>query len=539
VHWALLLGTVVVEIGSIALSVGREPAWDTWIYALYAVANVVAGVLILARHPGHRIGWLLIATGLVQAIVSDLGQAWALFGTPRGWAGATYLDLAASSTWALAAGLMIATFVLFPDGRPPESGWAWPWVLPVGGIGCLVLFAGWATGDRMTVIMVGHRNPLRSDSIPSDLLYWVGFIAMASAIVLGVVAMVLRMRRSQGVERQQLKWMVFAVGLAVAVLISSSPVYERVLLFRIADALVLTFIPLAALAAIWRYRLYDIELIISRTVLYAALTGLLGVTFVGLIIGLGVVFGRGSTLATAGATLAVTIAFRPLRAWLQKYVDRWFDRGRYEAMADVAHFMVDLRAGRREPEEVSAAVAQASRRMRSEEARAAIVPALEQEAWLAIEMVRLRSELRDQLAQVRDSRLRIVEATEAERRRIERDLHDGAQQRLVSIGLALRHVQHELGRSTPEVRRTLEAAVAEVTGTIEELRDIARGIRPGVLDDGLAPALRDLAQRAQMPVAINIGDQRFPTDLETAAYFIACEGLTNAAKHAPAPGCGW
>jgi signal transduction histidine kinase len=362
---------------------------------------------------------------------------------------------------------------------------------------------------------------------------------MASAIVLGVVAMVLRMRRSQGVERQQLKWMVFAVGLAVAVLISSSPVYERVLLFRIADALVLTFIPLAALAAIWRYRLYDIELIISRTVLYAALTGLLGVTFVGLIIGLGVVFGRGSTLATAGATLAVTIAFRPLRAWLQKYVDRWFDRGRYEAMADVAHFMVDLRAGRREPEEVSAAVAQASRRMRSEEARAAIVPALEQEAWLAIEMVRLRSELRDQLAQVRDSRLRIVEATEAERRRIERDLHDGAQQRLVSIGLALRHVQHELGRSTPEVRRTLEAAVAEVTGTIEELRDIARGIRPGVLDDGLAPALRDLAQRAQMPVAINIGDQRFPTDLETAAYFIACEGLTNAAKHAPAPGCGW
>jgi signal transduction histidine kinase len=149
-------------------------------------------------------------------------------------------------------------------------------------------------------------------------------------------------------------------------------------------------------------------------------------------------------------------------------------------------------------------------------------------------MVRLRAELRGQLAEVRDSRLRIVEATEAERRRIERDLHDGAQQRLVSIGLALRHVQHELGRSTPEVRRTLEAAVAEVTGTIEELRDIARGIRPGVLDDGLAPALRDLAQRAQMPVAINVVEQRFPEDVETAAYFIACEGLTNAAKHARA-----
>ena len=350
-------------------------------------------------------------------------------------------------------------------------------------------------------------------------------------MVLGALAMVLRMLGASGVERQQLKWMVFAVGIVIATLPVSAPFYASSVAVRIADALVVTLLPLAALAAIWRYRLYDIELIISRTVLFVVVTAVLGGSFAALVVGLGVVFGRGSTLATALATLLVALAFRPLRTWLQGYVDRWFDRGRYDALADVAGFMTALLAGRREPEDVSGVIAEASARMRSEAARAAVIPTLEQEASLAIEMVRLRAELRQQLLAVRDSRRRIVEATEAERRRIERDLHDGAQQRLVSIGLALRHLQHELGDSTPQVSRLLEAAVQEVTGTIEELREIARGIRPGVLDDGLAPALRDLAHRTQLPMAIDVPDRRFPKEVETAAYFIVCEGVTNATKH--------
>jgi glucose-6-phosphate-specific signal transduction histidine kinase len=113
-------------------------------------------------------------------------------------------------------------------------------------------------------------------------------------------------------------------------------------------------------------------------------------------------------------------------------------------------------------------------------------------------MVRLRAELREQLVEVRDSRRRIVEATEVERRRIERDLHDGTQQRLVSVGLALRHLSTNWARQ-PGDDGILGAAVGEVTGAIEELREIARGIRPGVLDDGLTSALRDLAHRTQMP----------------------------------------
>jgi signal transduction histidine kinase len=132
------------------------------------------------------------------------------------------------------------------------------------------------------------------------------------------------------------------------------------------------------------------------------------------------------------------------------------------------------------------------------------------------------------------SRARIVAASDEARRRLERDLHDGAQQRLVSIGLALRHAQHELGPAANGTAATLDGALAEITLAIEELRELARGVRPAQLDDGLAPALRELAGRAPLTVEVRASAERFPPQIETAAYFIACEGLTNAVKHAAA-----
>jgi signal transduction histidine kinase len=154
---------------------------------------------------------------------------------------------------------------------------------------------------------------------------------------------------------------------------------------------------------------------------------------------------------------------------------------------------------------------------------------------LAIEIARLRVELRRQLAEVEASRARIVAAGNDERRRIERDLHDGAQQRLVSIGLALRHAQHELGTSSPErASHTLDGALTEVALAIDELRELARGLPPAQLDGGLGPAFRELARRAPVPVQVKVSSERFDRGLEGAAYFIACEGFTNAVKHANA-----
>ena len=132
--------------------------------------------------------------------------------------------------------------------------------------------------------------------------------------------------------------------------------------------------------------------------------------------------------------------------------------------------------------------------------RGSLVPKVLDAAALAVEIARLRVGLRRQLDEVEASRARIVAAGDEERRRIERDLHDGAQQRLVSIGLALRHA---LGPGVdPEVNRTLDDAVAEITVAIDELRELARGLRPAHLDTGLGPALRNLAYRAPLPVDV-------------------------------------
>jgi signal transduction histidine kinase len=267
---------------------------------------------------------------------------------------------------------------------------------------------------------------------------------------------------------------------------------------------------------------------------------------------------------------------------VQDGVDRRFNRARYEGLRRVERFLDDLRGGRAAPEDAGAVLADAlgdpglelrywlpeshayadargrpvADRPGDGRARLPVLragaplamvvhdPALDERpdlrasvveaAGLAIEIARLRVELRRQLDEVRESRARIVAAGDAERRRIERDLHDGAQQRLVSVGLALRHVQHELGASANGASSSLDGAVDEIGHAITDLRELARGVRPAQLDDGLAPALRELGGRSPIAVEVHATPERFPAGVEAAAYFVACEGLTNAVKHAAA-----
>jgi signal transduction histidine kinase len=155
-------------------------------------------------------------------------------------------------------------------------------------------------------------------------------------------------------------------------------------------------------------------------------------------------------------------------------------------------------------------------------------------AALSIEIARLRVEVRLQLAEVEASRARIVEAGYEERRRLERDLHDGAQQRLVSLGLRLRRLQRSLPKEARILAAPLDQVVAEVGRAISDLRQIAAGVRPARLDDGLAAALRDLARSAPLPVQVDARVERVAASLEAAAYFVACEALTNTVKHGAA-----
>jgi signal transduction histidine kinase len=149
-----------------------------------------------------------------------------------------------------------------------------------------------------------------------------------------------------------------------------------------------------------------------------------------------------------------------------------------------------------------------------------------------VELGRLRVELRLQLAAVESSRTRIAQAGYEERRRLERDLHDGAQQRLVTLGIVLRRLQRSLPGEARVLAPAFDAAVDEVAATIGDLRTIAAGLRPPRLDEGLTAALEDLARAAAVPVELEATGDRAPPEVEAVAYYIACEALTNAVKHA-------
>jgi signal transduction histidine kinase len=399
---------------------------------------------------------------------------------------------------------------------------------------------------------------------------------LLGSFVLSVVALGLRFRRSVGDERQQMKWLALAAGIAAIVMPAGVLLWNTMPAVRIAVAVVAAMMPVAMGAGILRYRLYDIDLAISGTVVYGAITALLAGTYALVAVTVGAVGGRGSIWATAVVTLIAGVGARPLRSRLQRLVDRRFNRSQYEATERVNTFLEELRAGRAAPEGIEQVLREAvgdpelalgfrlpgatgnvdlngdpvpeSRehlpiRLYGEEvgvvtvgsaAARARLPELLNTGGLALEIVRLRVELRRQLDEVAASRARIALAADDERRRIERDLHDGHQQRLVSIGLSLRHAQHALGGKAPDAHGLIQRAVDEITHSIEDLRELARGLRPAQLDAGLTPALLELARRAPLPVEVHALTARFPAEIEAAAYYTACEGVTNAVKHSGA-----
>jgi signal transduction histidine kinase len=611
VAWAVVAATVAFEVAAWLLSWGLEPRYDTILYALYAVVQAVAGALIVSRHPRHPIGWLFLWFALLNAVVADALQGWGLRAAQTGWPAGPLAEWLALNSWIAASVGLILTFLLFPDGRLPAPRWR----LVVGAnvLGIALTLPGWALSPGLGDEFAAGRNPFAVPSLPTTLLFVVGNVLICGALVASVAALVVRFRRSHGVERQQMKWFTFAAALVALALPVGDVLWSVVPAARVLPALALTTVPVAACVAILRYRLYDIDLVISRTLAYGALTLALALAYVASALLLGTAVGSRSAWATAGATLVVAVAFRPLRDRIQGVVDRRFDRARAEARNRVLHFVEELRQGRVEPEDIEDVLRDAlgdaglevrlrlpdgspdgssdgaldalpgvlggapassldvdlrgrpvpmgsgddpDGRVRVPVRRGGVVvgdvlggaahegppPPTDviEVAALPIEIARLRVELRRQLDEVRRSRARLVAVAEEERRRLERDLHDGAQQRLVAIGLALRHAQHLLQRpdGTAAVQATLEGAIAEITGAIEELRELARGVRPGLLDAGLGPALHELAARAPLPVEVRVDvdvpGRRFSAELEAAAYFVACEGLTNAVKHARA-----
>jgi signal transduction histidine kinase len=549
-----------------------------------SLAYATVGAVILRRFPSHRIGWLFALIGLLYA-VNGLAYAYAQHAL---YASDLPFGVAAAKLWGaleLVAPLLALPLLLLPDGRLSSRRW-WPALALVAAAVVLLPVSRLFLDGPLEAPFVGVDNPW---GIPGArglflALDGVGWACTFTAMVLGIGSLATRLRRARGEERQQIKWVltvVIAVGVVVVLDMATWFVWPdghlqvRMAVMGVAFAA----IPVAAGIAILRYRLYDIDIVINRALVYGALSVLLAATYAVVTLLLGTALGSGSVLATAVATLAVAVAFRPLRARLQDAVDRRFSRARYDAVQRVGAFLEEVRAGHAAPEDVEAVLRAVVDDPRLElhlllpeserlvdvrgadagpgpvdlvrtpiehagtpighvlhapQERPDVLPRIVEAAGLAIEIVRLRAELRRQLVEVAASRRRIVAAGDEERRRIERDLHDGAQQRLVAIGLALRHAQHEIGTGDSPAYATLEATMDEIAVAIRELRELARGLRPSQLDGGLGPAFEDLATRVGVPVEVDATSERFPAGVEAAAYFIACEGLTNAAKHANA-----
>jgi signal transduction histidine kinase len=548
-----------------------------------ALASAVVGALLATRRPRNPIGWILLGNALVL-VLSGLAPSYAGYALAHNDSlpGVRFAAVFDTHDWPLLFAGLTAIAYVFPDGLLPSRRWR-P-VAIVAAVSFILTFVTGMLGDEPLDSPFRAVEPYGVSSPPLSFLHGIGLLAMTVTVVLAFVALGSRFRGASGVLRAQLKWITYAGGLiplAIVVGMVEAFVFGGSgAVSGIALMIPLIAVPAAIAVAVLRYRLYEIDRLINVTLVYATLSAVLGAGFAAIAVLGGLALGGGSAAPTAAATLAVAIAFRPVRDRVQALVDRRLNPEAYEGLRRVDRFLADLREGRAAPEQIgavlAAAVSDPSLRLffwlprdgthadadgrvlrelpsipsgqtpvRRAELQLGIVvhdPKLAEKprlleaainrAGLAIEIARLRVEVRHQLAEVEQSRARIVAAGDEERRRLERDLHDGAQQRLISIGLQLRHLQRGLGPNESEAKDGLDSAVAALGDAVEELRELARGVRPASLDGGLAPALRELAARAPISTEVQATEERCDREVETAAYFVASEALTNAVKHA-------
>jgi signal transduction histidine kinase len=332
-------------------------------------------------------------------------------------------------------------------------------------------------------------------------------------------------------------------------------------------------LPAAVAVAILRHDLYDIDRLLSATATYALVTGLLLAVWTAVVAGAGLLLGGDSTAVAVAVTALAAVAVAPLRTRLQRRVDRRLYPARWAALAAVDDLRARVDAGTARPEELRSVLATA---LRDPDLRfgyrrpgsvglvdadgAAVEPGPDDGAvpvcWGGAEIGVLcggsspallaeaggrrvagrggavAQRARRGAARGRVEPARLLQAGYAERRRLERDLHDGAQQRLVSLGMALRLAQRHAGQV--DVNEVFDQAVDELATAVAELRRIAHGLRPSSLDDGLGPALRRLATTVPLPVELDVCPEPLPDEIATTAYYVASEAVSNAVKHADA-----
>jgi signal transduction histidine kinase len=600
---AIAMGTAVTFGGG-----DRGDPSTAFLFGL-AVAAGAAGVSLLGglmlRRAHNRIGWAFQATALaaVTALGTDallqftLGRA-----VPLHPLGITVVGWLSNISFLALALPIPAIFLLFPTGRPLSPRWRWAIRLWGSGLVVSLLWAAFRTGE-VYGSPPPHRihvdNPFAIGSLgwlfPS--LATIGGVAELSAAVLGTISLVIRFRRSRGDERAQMRWLAFAALMAGVILVAQvaivvvfgdpSPVSDQVgsYLYGALVLVLLVGIPGSVAIAILKYRLYDLDVVIRKTVVFGLLAAFITLVYAGIVGGIGAIVGsKSSTTLSFVAAAALAVLFEPARDGARRVADRLVYGSRatpYEVLSefsgrvgeayaadDVLPRMAqvlaagtgaeaaavwlrvggDLRPAAVWPVEASAPSRDLVEVGHQGETLGALsvtmppsdpmnptkeklVEDLARQAGLVLRNVRLIEELRA-------SRQRLVAAQDEERRKIERNIHDGAQQQLVALAVKQRMAAAVVGQDDERARAILEELQSETTQALEDLRDLARGIYPPLLaDQGLRVALESQAKKSVVPVdVVAEGVGRFPQEIEAAVYFSCLEALQNVAKYSAASG---
>jgi signal transduction histidine kinase len=608
--WGMLAATVVLSIGSVVLIVltwgaPRPPSefGPRGFSAGVALVFGAVGAVVASRRPSNPIGWIFCVIGLgagVQALGTEYAL-WALIeeegrpplGTWGAWLG--------EWLWIPYVGGIGLVAALFPDGRFLSRRWRM--VIAIGIVGAVFAMVGNALVEDLTIYS-GYESPLPFAFLSAD----AAGIAVSPLMILmvgGAASAVARFRRSRGDEREQLKWLALSVLLMVVALVSYALAVGLTGQVNAEGSdwaenlMVLSFfaVPISVGIGVLKYRLYDVDLVISKALVYGALAVFITIVYVGIVVGVGAAVGsQGNALLSAIAAAVVALAFQPARRYAQHLANRLVYGKRatpYEVLSRLSsrfagtYSLEDAlpRLARVTAEAVGADRARVWLRDGGTLRPAASWPAIDPTVPIALagddlpdlgshgagfpvrhqgELLgaisigmpaseplspaqdKLLRDVADQaglvlrnvalLEDLRTSRRRLVAAQDEERRRLERNIHDGAQQQLVALSVKLRLLEQLVTRDTERATAAAADLQTDVTDALENLRDLARGIYPPLLaDKGLAAALESQARKSPVPVAVEQdGIGRYPQDVEAAVYFCTLEALQNVAKYAGA-----
>jgi hypothetical protein len=316
-------------------------------YLLAMASAASVGAVLASRRPHHPVGWLLlaIAVSVIGLGTSDAYAADGLLARPGSLPGARWAALYVDSSWIVLLTLLGFVLLLTPTGSLPSPRWRW-WARLVVAAAVVALTVHTAPLDPPYQAV--DPGPVLVTDGPLAPLARAAIVVVLVSLLVAAGSLVVRFRRARGVERQQLRWVSAAAamaGLAVAFTLVTWATLGQAAqpLWGWAQAIYITLLPLAIGASILRYRLYDLDRIISRTLAWVLLTVLLGLGYAAVVLVAGRLLPQGSSLAVAAATLAVAAAFQPARRRIQAAVDRRFNRHRYDAARTIDAFSARLR----------------------------------------------------------------------------------------------------------------------------------------------------------------------------------------------------